>query len=194
MFRNLQEKKMGNTTKKSETGPEEKNKYFSELESLEVIDDKERLKRVDAVFRDKAAAAETIPLLYLKDVTEIAKLYDGQGVQLEDLIGEGNIALLMGAQSLDFCEDAREVEMFLTHTVMDAMEKLVADQNKESDIDSRIAEQVNRVYDAAKELSEALLRKVSIEELAAEMEEEVSVIEEAIRLSGNRIDFIQTTE
>ena len=31
--------------------------------------------------------------IHLADVAEIAKLYAGQGVLLEDLVGEGNLAL-----------------------------------------------------------------------------------------------------
>lgn len=168
--------------------------YLNELDALATLEEQERLDRVEAVFRDKEAAIETIPLLYLKDVTDIARLYEGQGVFLEDLIGEGNIALLAGVRNLDLCESAKEVEEFLTRTIMDAMEQLIADQQGEEDLDNRIAEQVNRVYEASKELSETLLRKVSVEEVAREMETEVSVIEEAVRLSGNRMDYIQTED
>ena len=170
----------------------EQNLYFDELNTLEELSEEERIKRVEAVFRDKEAAVETIPLLYLKDVTDIAKLYEGQGVAADDLIGEGNVALLSGCANLDLCENAQEVEEFLTRTVMDAMEKLVGENADESEIDSRIAQKVNLVYEAAKELSETLLRKVSIEELAREMDADRSMIEEAVRLSGNRIDYIET--
>ncbi|MCR5268962.1 MAG: hypothetical protein K6E16_10650 [Lachnospiraceae bacterium] len=170
----------------------EQNLYFDELNTLEELSEEERIKRVEAVFRDKEAAVETIPLLYLKDVTDIAKLYEGQGVAADDLIGEGNVALLSGCANLDLCESAQEVEEFLTRTVMDAMEKLVGENADESEIDSRIAQKVNLVYEAAKELSETLLRKVSIEELAREMDADRSMIEEAVRLSGNRIDYIET--
>ncbi|MBQ7582838.1 MAG: hypothetical protein IJU25_08470, partial [Lachnospiraceae bacterium] len=114
----------------------EQNLYFDELNTLEELSEEERIKRVEAVFRDKEAAVETIPLLYLKDVTDIAKLYEGQGVAADDLIGEGNVALLSGCANLDLCESAQEVEEFLTRTVMDAMEKLVGENADESEIDS----------------------------------------------------------
>ena len=166
------------------------NKYMQELEGLEILEDEERLKRVEEIFRDKEAAAEKIPLLYLRDVADIARLYDGQGVPMDDLIGEGNIALLGGARNLDLCESAQEVEEFLTRTVMDAMEAIIADQGKEEDIDRQIAERVNRVWEVSKELSETLLRKVSAEEVALEMDADVSLVHEAIRLSGNRMDYI----
>ncbi|MBP5385664.1 MAG: hypothetical protein J6Y57_11935 [Lachnospiraceae bacterium] len=164
--------------------------YTEELNALEILEGEERLKRVEGVFRDKNKAAEVIPLLYLRDVADIAKLYEGQGVHTDDLIGEGNVALLTGTQSLDLCESAAEVEEFLTRTVMDAMEALIDRQGKEVQLDEQIAERVNRIYEEAKELSETLLRKVSVQELAQEMDVDVSTIEEAIRLSGDRIDYI----
>ncbi len=172
----------------------DENQYFDELNTLEELGEEERFKRVEAVFRDKNKALEIIPLLYLRDVTDIAKLYENQGVHTDDLIGEGNVALLSGCANLDLCESAQEVEEFLTRTVMDAMEKLVGENADASEIDDRIAQKVNLVYEAAKELSETLLRKVSIEELAKEMEVETAMIEEAIRLSGNRIDYIEVEE
>ncbi|MBO4902685.1 MAG: hypothetical protein J5518_07820 [Lachnospiraceae bacterium] len=174
--------------------PEEQNQYLNELNTLQEQDAKERLERVEAIFRDKAAATEKIPLLYLRDVTDIAKLYEGQGVLIDDLIGEGNLALLSGCANLDLCETAEEVEEFLTRTIMDAMESLIAEDANASDVDEKIAQRVSEVYAAAKELSETLLKKVSVEELAQEMEVPVSEIEEAIRLSGNRIDYIDTEQ
>ena len=38
--------------------------------------------------------------IHLADVAEIAKLYAGQGVLLEDLVGEGNLALSFGVTML----------------------------------------------------------------------------------------------
>ena len=165
--------------------------YLEELEGFDSVTGEARIKEVEAVYKDKEKAAQIIPMLYLKDVVDIAKLYEGQGVYSEDLVGEGNIALLMGARNLDLCESAEEVEEFLTRTIMDAMEKLIAEQASEEDVDIKIAEKVNSVFEAAKEMSEALLRKVSVSELAKEMEVDEGTIIEAIRLSGNRIEYIE---
>lgn len=165
--------------------------YLDELNSCEILTPEERLKRIEDVYKDKDKAAEVIPMLYLRDVVDIARLYEGQGVYSEDLIGEGNIALIMGAKNLDLCESAQEVEEFLTRTVMDAMEKLISEQSSEEGIDKVIADKVNEVYEAAKEMSESLMRKVTVEELAKEMEVDAEVINEAISLSGNQIEYIE---
>ena len=49
--------------------------------------------------------------IFLPQVAEIAKLYAGQGVFLEDLIGEGNVALTMAAEMLADCaQNAKGVQ------------------------------------------------------------------------------------
>lgn len=165
--------------------------YLEELNEIDSMPHEDRLKLIEEVYKDKEKASETIPMLFLRDVVDIARLYEGQGVYSDDLIGEGNIALIMGARNLDLCESAEEVEEFLTKTVMDAMEKLISEQSGEEDIDNKIAESVNNVYEAAKEMAETLLRKVTVSELAKEMEVDESTIYEAIRLSGNQIEYIE---
>lgn len=165
--------------------------YLEELNEIDPMPHEDRLKVIEEVYKDKAKASETIPMLFLHDVVDIARLYEGQGVYSDDLIGEGNIALIMGARNLDLCESAEEVEEFLTKTVMDAMEKLISEQSGEEDIDNKIAESVNNAYDAAKEMAETLLRKVTVSELAKEMEVDESTVYEAIRLSGNQIEYIE---
>ena len=168
-----------------------KDLYLEELNEVKDYSRDERLKIIDDVYKDKEKAAETLPILFLKDVVDIARLYEGQGVYSDDLIGEGNVALILGARNLDLCESAEEVEEFLTNSIMDSMEKLISEQSSEEDIDSKITEQVNRVYEAAKEMSETLLRKVTVSELAKEMDVDESTVSEALRLSGNQIDFVE---
>ena len=55
-----------------------------------------------------------------------------------------------------------------------------------------IAERVNNIADKAKELAEALGRKVTKEELAEETEIDVEDIAEAIRFSAGQIEYLET--
>ena len=50
---------------------------------------------------------------------------------------------------------------------------------------------MNKVSDAAKQLAEELHRKVTVEEVAQEMNIDEEEIKEAIRISGNHIDEIE---
>lgn len=170
------------------------NIYLETIQEMEEISQEDKLKRIQEVMNNKNQASEVLPNLFLRDVVDIARLYEGQSVFLDDLIQEGNIALLSAACNLDLCETAEEVESFLTRTIMDAMEQLIHEQTLEDDIDLKILEMVNRVNDEAKEMSESLLRKVSPEELAEEMGVEIGTVYEAIRLSSNHIPYLTTNE
>ena len=99
---------------------------------------------------------------------EIAKLYAGQGVLLEDLVGEGNLALSFGVTMLGSLEKPEEVEGMLGKMIMDAMEEYIAEHAENSKIDKRVEDKVNKVADKARELAEELQRKVTIEELMEE--------------------------
>ena len=56
-----------------------------------------------------ADAKHRMMKMFLPQVAEI-KAYAGQGVFLEDLIGEGNVALTMAAEMLDCAQNAKEAE------------------------------------------------------------------------------------
>ncbi|MCM1542514.1 MAG: hypothetical protein NC121_14815 [Blautia sp.] len=127
---------------------------------------------------------------YLKDVTDIAKLYTGQGVLLEDLIGEGNLALTFGVGMLGSLEKPEEAQGMLGKLIMDAMEEHIRETASNEKTDRRVADQVNRVAEKAKELAEDLHRKVTPEELAAETGLSVKSIRDAMRMSGFKIEDI----
>ncbi len=128
--------------------------------------------------------------IYLPDVIEIAKLYAGQGVLLEDLIGEGNVAVAIGVTMLGCLEHAREVQGMLGKMIMDAMENYIDEALSNEKADQRIVDKVNKVQDAARELAEALNRKVTVEELMQETGMSRNKIMEAIRFSGNNMEYI----
>ena len=122
------------------------------------------------------------------------RLYAGQGVLLEDLIGSGNEALTIGVTLLAPLESPREVSGFLGRRIMDAMEDLISANLDEKAVGKEIEDRVNKVADLAAELAEALMRKVTPEELAREGEVTIEEIREAVRLSGNKIEDLDTKD
>ena len=132
--------------------------------------------------------------IYLPDVVEIAKLYTGQGVLLEDLIGEGNVAVAIGVTMLGCLENASEAQGMLGKMIMDAMEEYIQETASNEKADQKIVDKVNKVLDAARELSDELKRKVTIEELMQETGMSRNKILEAIRCSSNNIEYIEVEE
>ncbi|WP_165444110.1 RNA polymerase sigma factor region1.1 domain-containing protein [Lachnoclostridium sp. Marseille-P6806] len=140
-----------------------------------------------AAMAGERGAQSRLAELMLPRVLDVAKLYAGQGVYLEDLIGAGNEALVRGTALLAPLEGPQEVEGRLVELMMNAMEELIEENIRMQGQDEALAERVNRVADAAKELAEALGRKVTVMELAEEGELTEEEIMEAVRASADNI-------
>ena len=165
--------------------------YLEELNLLPVASQGEREAFfLSAMAGERAAKVRTIEIL-LPDVIDIAKLYSGQGVCIEDLIGEGNVALSMGVDLLGCLEKPSEVPGMLGKMMMDAMEELIDENEAEKKVDQKVVHKVNRVEKEAKELAESLQRKITVEELAQESGLSATEIRDAIRISGEKIEYFE---
>lgn len=165
--------------------------YLNELEELPVYTDGQIEAYTMSAMAGDVEAQHRLTEHYLKDVVEIAKLYAGQGVFLEDLIGEGNVALALGAGMLGSLEKPEEAQGMLAKMMMDAMEEYIAENASNEKTDQKVVDKVNQVSDKAKELAEDLHRKVTIEELSQETGMSVKVIQDAVRMSGFQIEYIE---
>ena len=172
---------------------EEKNYLDDYLETLRAIPkatDGEREAITLSALAGDADAIKRLTELMLPEVPQIARLYTGQGVSLEDLIGEGNVALSLGVTMLGALEHADEAQGMLAKMMMDAMEDCIAASAAEEKSDRKIADKVNKVADAANALKEELRRAVTVEELMEESGLSRKAIEDAVRISGGKIESI----
>lgn len=165
--------------------------YRKELALLEKVSEGEKEAIILSAMAGEMQAQNRLIQIFLPKVMEIARLYTGQGVYLEDLIGEGNVALTVGVTGLGAFEHAREAEGALMRMVMDAMEDCVVENMQESDKDKKVAAKVNKVAEKAKELADELHRKVTAEELAGESGMSLKSIQDAMRMSGFAIEDLE---
>ena len=173
--------------------PEEKDyleTYLSQLRELPTVSDGEREAITLSAMAGDADARNRLTELYLPEVAEIAKLYAGQGVYLEDLIGEGNVAAAMGVTMLGALEHASEAQGMLGKMIMDAMEEYIARNAEEVKKDQRILDKVNQVAKTANELYAELHRKVTVEEVMQDSGLSRRAVEDAIRMSGDKIEAL----
>lgn len=168
--------------------------YMEEITALPVYSPGEIEGYTIAAMAGEADAQAKLVEAYLKDVTDIAKLYTGQGVLLEDLIGEGNLALTFGVGMLGSLEKPEEAQGMLGKMIMDAMEEYIQENVSSEKTDRKVADKVNQVADKARELAEELHRKVTPEELAAETGLSVKSIRDAMRMSGFKIEDLAYAE
>ena len=165
--------------------------YLESLQELPRLTDGEKRAYAMAAMAGDINGKLNIINVFLPQVVDIAKLYSGQGVLLEDLIGEGNVALATGVEMLGCLEDPEEVDGMLGKMIMDAMEDYISENSEAKKADMQIVDKVNSISDQAKELAESLQRKITVEELAAETGIEEEEIQEAIKFSGNKIEYFE---
>lgn len=127
---------------------------------------------------------------FLPQVVDIAKLYVGQGVLLEDLIGEGNVALATLMDMLGSQESAAEAEEMIAQMIMKAMEELICENNDEQGELEEILEKANHILEKANALSEELLRKVTLQEVSGQTGYSVDEIGEILKITGWKIEVI----
>ena len=163
--------------------------YMEELdEGHKIGEDMKRVLIMNALNGDNNARDELIRA-YLKDVADMAKLYAGQGVDINDLIGEGNVALTVAIGMLESIEDPSDCDEMVVRSVMNAMEAMVGSENAETEMLRNAFAKVAKIADKAKELSEEYRRKVSVAELAGEGMDEEEIME-VLRLSKGLTEYI----
>lgn len=168
--------------------------YLKELEALpEVTDGEKEAITLSAMAGDIDAKQKLIEV-FLPQVVEIAKLYAGQGAYLEDLIGEGNVALTMAVEMLDCAENALAAQGTVASMIMEAMENHISENVEEKKAGEKMAGRANDVLDRAKEMAEELGRKVTIAELSEETGMSEEKIREAVRITADNIDYLDTKE
>ena len=168
--------------------------YLKELKDLPVLSDGEkRAVSMAAIAGDKEAQQKLISN-YLPLVVDVARMYTEQGVYLEDLIGEGNVALTRGVTMLDIVGEPDEVESFLYKMMLDAMEAVIEDNLAEDAGQQKVLKLVQEVADKAKELSKDLRRKVTVAELMEETGWDEDKIRTAIKFSADNIEDLDSGE
>ena len=164
--------------------------YLDEIEALPVYTDGQRQVFCLSVMAGDKAARQLLTESFLREVADIARLYAGQGVALEDLIGEGNVAAASAVTMLDCVEGIDEVEGFIVRMIMDAMEELINEDSQNRQFDENVLDRVNDVNDKAKELYDNLLRKVTVQEVAQELGISEEAVREAMEFAANRIEYM----
>lgn len=164
--------------------------YLEELKELPACSQSKKEALLMAAMAGERDVIGELTQAFLPQVADVAKLYVGQGVLLEDLIGEGNVALAVVMDMLGSQENAKEAEEMIIQMVMKAMEELIFENREEQGELEEILEKANHVLEKANALSEELLRKVTLEEVSAQTGFTTEEIKEILRITGWKVEVI----
>lgn len=168
--------------------------YLEELKALPQVTEGEKEAITLSAMAGDVDAKQRLVEIFLPQVVDIAKLYAGQGAFLEDLIGEGNVSLMMAVEMLDCAENAVQAQGSIASMIMEAMENYIAENADQKKTGQSIADKANDVLEKAQEMAKELGRNVTVSELASETGMTMFDILEAVRFTGDQIEYIDTKE
>ena len=102
--------------------------YLDEIGSKALLSDDEEKALAERIAQGDAKAKERLTTANLKFVVTLAKQYAGKGVDVEDLISEGNIALLKAADKYPR-HTAKRFVVYAAPAIREAMETAVGEQS-----------------------------------------------------------------
>jgi RNA polymerase primary sigma factor len=134
------------------------------------------------LIEDGVLAREHLIKANTRLVVSIAKKYMTRGVPFLDLIQEGNLGLMKAVEKFDYRRGYR-FSTYATWWIRQTITRAIADQGRTIRVPVHMSDRIRRLYGVARELEQALSRKPSVEEIAAEMEIEPRKVQWMLRVS-----------
>ena len=104
------------------------NKYLDEIGRQQLLTDEQECQLSERIKQGDQRAVSRLVEANLRFVVKIATLYRGQGVQLDDLISEGNIGMMAAAAKFDATKGTRFVS-YAAPYVRRQIERAIEEQN-----------------------------------------------------------------
>ncbi len=155
--------------------------YLREIGKIPLLTAEEELALAQKVVSGDKRAKDKMAEANMRLVVSIAKRYVGRGLDLLDLIQEGNTGLLRAVEKFD-PDKGFKFSTYATWWIRQAITRAIADQARTIRIPVHMVETINKLLRTQRRLTQDLNREPTNEEIAAEMELDVEKVEHIMKI------------
>lgn len=155
--------------------------YLREIGKIPLLNPQEELELAQRVKAGDPKAKDEMAEANMRLVVSIAKRYVGRGLDLLDLIQEGNTGLLRAVEKFD-PDKGFKFSTYATWWIRQAITRAIADQARTIRIPVHMVETINKLLRTQRRLTQELNREPTFEEIAKEMEIEVDKVEHIMKI------------
>lgn len=155
--------------------------YLREIGKIPLLTAEEELKLANEVVAGDRGAKDKMAEANMRLVVSIAKRYVGRGLDLLDLIQEGNTGLLRAVEKFD-PDKGFKFSTYATWWIRQAITRAIADQARTIRIPVHMVETINKLLRTQRRMTQELNREPTNEEIAAEMEIDVEKVEHIMKI------------
>ncbi len=155
--------------------------YLREIGKIPLLTAPEELALAQRVVAGEKDAKDKMAEANMRLVVSIAKRYVGRGLDLLDLIQEGNTGLLRAVEKFD-PDKGFKFSTYATWWIRQAITRAIADQARTIRIPVHMVETINKLLRTQRRLTQELNREPSNEEIAKAMEIEVEKVEHIMKI------------
>jgi RNA polymerase primary sigma factor len=155
--------------------------YLREIGKIPLLNAEEELALAQKVVAGDKRAKDKMAEANMRLVVSIAKRYVGRGLDLLDLIQEGNTGLLRAVEKFD-PDKGFKFSTYATWWIRQAITRAIADQARTIRIPVHMVETINKLLRTQRRLTQELNREPTNEEIAEAMELDVEKVEHIMKI------------
>ena len=162
--------------------------YLKEIGKIPLLSQEKELELAKRMADGDEEARHQMAEANLRLVVSIAKRYVGRGMQLLDLIQEGNMGLIKAVEKFDYTKGYK-FSTYATWWIRQSISRAIADQARTIRIPVHMVETINKVIRVSRQLLQELGHDPSPEEIAEEMNMPVEKVREILKIAQEPVSL-----
>jgi RNA polymerase primary sigma factor len=170
------------------TGTDSVRTYLKEIGGVSLLSAKDEVRLAKLIEKGDNDAKNALIEANLRLVVSVAKRYMGRGLNLLDLIQEGNLGLIRAVEKFDYRKGFK-FSTYATWWIRQAVSRAIADQSRTIRIPVHMVDAINRVTRTQRSMLQDLGREPTPLEIGKELQLPPHKVEELLKLARETVSL-----